>query len=92
MSDRELIAHVYMSEEARRFITSDLGQYIMARVAEEEREALEALGTVSPWRRRRITQLQNQLWRVRSVNAWLNDLIVSGDNALKVLEGNEHDN
>lgn len=91
MSDRQLIAEVYMAEEARRFISSDLGQYIMARVAEEEREALEGLGTVSPWRRRRITQLQNELWRVRSFNAWLNDLIVSGQNALDVLEGKEHD-
>lgn len=91
MYDREMLAEVYMGEEARRFIQSDLGQYIIGRVEIEEREALEKLASVSPWRRRRISDLQNQLWRVRSFNAWLNDLIVSGENARKVLEGDDND-
>lgn len=91
MYDPELIAEIYMGEEARNFVKSDIGQYIIGRVEQEEKEALEALAKVSPWRRRRITDLQNSLWRIRSLNGWLADLIISGENARKIIGEEDHD-
>jgi hypothetical protein len=53
---------------------------------EEEREALDALAVISPWRRRRITQLQAQLWRARSFKEWLTEIVITGQQALQQLE------
>jgi hypothetical protein len=41
---------------------------------------------VWPWRRRRIEQLQNQLWRARSFKGWLAELVNSGKQAEEQLE------
>lgn len=83
---KTLYAEAILGKDAEEWLNSDLGRYVLARVEEEEREALEAMADVSPWRRRRIQQLQSQLWRARSFKGWLGEMIVAGRQALQQLE------
>lgn len=83
---KTLYAAAILGKDAEEWLNSDLGRYVLARVEEEEREALEAMADVSPWRRRRIQQLQSQLWRARSFKGWLGEMIVAGRQALQQLE------
>lgn len=81
-----LYAEAILGKDAEEFLKTDLGRYLLARVEEEEKQALEDLVTVSAWRRRRIQQLQAQLWRARSFKGWLAEMIVTGRQALQQLE------
>jgi hypothetical protein len=85
--EREVLyAEAVLGRDAEEFLAGDLGRYMVGRAQMEEREAVEALATVWPWRRRRIQQLQNQLWRARSFRAWLAELVNSGHQAEDQLE------
>lgn len=86
LSTQTLYAEAMLGKDAEEFLQGDLGRYILARVAEEERVALDELATVWPWRRRRIQQLQAQLWRARSFKEWLTELVIAGQQALQQLE------
>lgn len=84
--NQTLLAEAMLGQDAEEFIQSDLGRYVLARAEEEEQAAQEILAKVSPWRRRRITQLQDQIWRARSFKSWLAELVFSGKQALQQLE------
>lgn len=86
LSTQALIAEAVLGRDAEVFLSSDLGRYMLARVEEEEQEALDALANVAAWRRRRISDLQAKLWRARSFKNWLTELIVAGKQALEQLE------
>jgi hypothetical protein len=81
-----LYAEAVLGRDAEEFLAGDLGRYMVGRAQMEEREAVEALARVWPWRRRRIEQLQNQLWRARSFKGWLAELVNSGKQAEEQLE------
>ena len=89
LSTQTMYAEAILGKDAEEFLNTDLGRYMMARAEEEEREALEALATVWPWRRRRISDLQARLWRARSFKGWLAEMITSGRQALQQLEVRE---
>jgi len=89
LSTQALYAEAVLGKDAEQFLSTDLGRYMIARAEEEEREALDGLATVWPWRRRRIQQLQAQLWRARSVQGWLAEMITAGRQALQQLEASE---
>jgi hypothetical protein len=86
LTTRTLQAEAVLGKDAEEFLASDLGRVMLARAVEEEREALDALAVISPWRRRRITQLQAQLWRARSFKEWLTEVVITGQQALQQLE------
>lgn len=86
VATQTLFAEAALGRDAEEFLNTDLGRYILARVEEEEREAMEALGKVLPWRRRRITELQSRLWRARSFKGWLAEMIQTGRQALEQLD------
>lgn len=86
LTTRTLQAEAVLGKDAEEFLASDLGRVMLARAVEEEREALDALAVISPWRRRRITQLQAQLWRARSFKEWLTEVVINGHQALAQLE------
>lgn len=85
-STRAYYAEAVLGKDAEDFLASELGRIMLARAEEEEREALEALAGVSPWRRRRIADLQARLWRARSFKQWLGELVITGRQALQYLE------
>lgn len=82
----ELLADYSLGQEAEAFYKSDLGQYVLGRIDEEILDSQYQLGRVSPWRRRRIQQLQNQLHRAESFKSWMAELIMSGRQALDQLQ------
>jgi hypothetical protein len=85
MSD-VLWAQAAMGRDARDFFSSDLGRYLVGRCEQEKADAQEKLSRVSPWRRNRIVQLQNEVWRADAVVSWLAELVTSGQQAEQVLE------
>lgn len=80
MSDETdtLMAEAILGRDAQDFFRSELGQYILGRIGQEISDAQEKLERVSPWRRRRICELQNEIWRARSMSGWLAELIEAG--------------
>lgn len=88
MSD-VLWAEAVIGRDAKDFLASDLGRYIVGRCQQEKADAQEQLSRVSPWRRNRIRQLQNEVWRAESVVVWLSELVTLGRQAETVLESDE---
>ena len=83
------MAHAILGRDAEEFFNSDLGRYVKGRAEAEKTEALEQLSRVSPWRRNRIRQLQNEVWRAESVVAWIAELITLGEQAEALMEQRE---
>lgn len=88
-SQPALWAEAILGKDVEDFLAGDIGRYLIARADEEEHTALEQLATVAPWRRRRIQQLQAQVWRAQSFKSWLGELIVAGRQAVQTLETEE---
>ncbi len=89
-TSRTLIAEVDLGMQAREFMASDLGRHLVGCLHQEVLIATEELAKVWPWRRRRIQQLQNQIWRSQFMLSWLRDLILSGKSADGALKEVEH--
>lgn len=89
--DEALLAEAVLGKDAEEFFNTDLGRYMLGRCEVEIAEAQDELSTVSWWRRRRIIQLQNKVWRARSVKLWLAELISNGRAAEAALT-EQHDN
>jgi hypothetical protein len=87
----ELIAEAILGQDAAEFVRSDIGRYILGRAEQEAQEAADKLARVSPWRRRRIAELQNQIWRANSVRDWLLEMIQTGESAERALDQQRHD-
>jgi hypothetical protein len=86
MSVDVLVAEAILGRDAEEFLASELGQYILGRCDLEIAEAHAQLASVSPWRRNRIRQLQNEVWRAQSVRGWLVELVNAGKAAEDILE------
>lgn len=84
------LAEAALGRDSEDFLRSDLGKFIVGRCDAEIAEAQEALATVSPWRRNRIRQLQNDIYRAKSLKGWLVELVLAGRQAEAQLDG-EHD-
>lgn len=81
-----LFAEAVLGRDAEEFLNSDLGRYMVGRAEQHEREAMEMLSKVSPWRRNRIRQLQNEIWRAQSMKGWIAEMVTSGRAAMHALE------
>ena len=90
MSDKEtLIAEAIIGKDAEEFLASELGRYFIGRIEMEIDTAKDKLAKVLPWRRRRIQQLQNEVWRAEQLKGWFQELIVSGRQALSQMDADE---
>lgn len=85
----ELYAEAMLGQDVESFLASDIGRYLIGRADQESAEAVNKLKTCFPWRRRRITELQNQIWRAESFQSWLGELIIRGRQATSQLEQQE---
>ena len=81
-----LYAEAVLGKEAEEWLKSDVGRYLVARAEEEEKDALELLASASPWRRRRIQDLQARIWRAQMFKQWLGEMVITGRQALNQLE------
>lgn len=87
--DSEIFETAVFGKVVENFLSSELGDYLLGKARTEEDEAMRALIVTSPWRRRRIQQLQNQIWRAQQFQVWLGDAIAAGQQATNLLEGAE---
>jgi hypothetical protein len=87
--DDLLYAEAILGKDAEEFMASDVGRYLLGRAEQEADEANDKLKRISPWRRRRITELQNEIWRAESVKGWLIEIIRAGEAAEHALEQQE---
>lgn len=84
--DKQLLAEAMVGRDAEDFIQSDIGQYILGCAEQEANDAMDQLKRVYPWRRRKITELQNKIWRAESMQSWLAELVIAGKQAVQQLD------
>ena len=90
MTDIETLgAEAILGDEADKFMRSDLGKIVLGLAAQEAELAISKLKTVDPADYLAIQTLQNEIWRAESIEQWLRDLILEGDQALKIIEHDE---
>ena len=82
---RTLVAEADLANETVEWLRSAPGRYIVGCAHQEIMDAQLALASTSPWRRRRIQDLQNRIWRAQSLLAWLRELILAGHAANQTL-------
>jgi hypothetical protein len=86
-----MMAEAILGRDAEDFLRSELGQFIVGRCDQEIADAQDKLARVSSWRRRRIQELQNDIWRARNMKGWLVELIQNGRQAEAALEEAERE-
>ncbi|WP_109477699.1 hypothetical protein [Paraburkholderia sp. C35] len=87
MENKLLKARVELGEDAEAFVRSKLGEAVVAIAEGQANAAYNELARISPWRKRRIQQLQTQIWRAESFQQWIAEIITEGRNSLELLEG-----
>lgn len=80
------MAEAILGRDAEDFARSELGQFILKRCDLEISEAQDELSRVFSWRRRKIQELQNKVWRAKSMKTWLGELISNGRQAEAALD------
>ena len=88
---RTLIAEADLANETVEWLRSSVGRYIVGCAHQEIMEAQEQLATTWSWRRRRIQELQNKIWRAQSLLNWLRELVIAGHQATRTLVEAEHE-
>lgn len=75
---RTLFIEADFGSEATEFFRSNLGRYMVGCAQQEYAIASAKLKKVAWWRKRKIQELQNELWRSEQFMVWLRDLIIRG--------------
>ena len=88
---RTLVSEADLANETVEWLRSSPGRYIVGCAHQEIMEAQESLAGTSPWRFWRVQELQNRIWRAKSLLSWLRELILSGHQAVRTLEESEHE-
>ncbi len=78
---RSLVAEIDLGEQAKEFVSSDLGRHFVGCAMQEITEAQQQLATVSPWRFWKVQELQNRIWRANWLLSWLRELLITGKSA-----------
>lgn len=76
-------------QQVQDFLDSDIGKYLVGQAEEEYEEAVTKLMNTSPWRRRRIQELQNQALTSANFQRWLAKAIENGLQALQIIDEGE---
>lgn len=86
---RSFYAEAALGKDAQEFMASDMGRYMIGCAKQDMEAAFMKLKTVSPWRRNRIRQLQNEVEVAERFILYLRDLVILGKAAEKALEERE---
>lgn len=80
----ELITMAYLGDQAEKFWASDIGQYVIQRIEQQEVESIESLidGLTDNRDREKIAM-------VRSIKGWFSELINEGQQARVQIEESE---
>ena len=86
---RTMFVEATLGREAVDFFNSDMGRYLVGCAQQEYALASAKLKKVAFWRKRRIQELQNEIWRSEQFMVWLRDLIIRGKASEMTLEDRE---
>jgi len=86
LSDQTLQAEILLGDDADNFFHSDLGRYVIGRAQQEVDEAMAKLKAVDPDNASQIRALQHIIRVAESVPLWFNEVLVSGRQALEVMQ------
>ena len=84
-----LLNAAVIGEQARQFLQTDLGDYLLKRAQAQIDSATHDLKRASPnwiWGRKKIERLQSQIAVAENTIHWLAEAITEGDAATKILE------
>ena len=84
--DQGLLIEAVVGRQAEEFLSSDVGQALLAKAELEAQDAMNELKTISPDRAQEIRELQNRIWRADHFESWLVELIQEGRQAATQLE------
>lgn len=83
---QNLLDEAIFGKQVENFLNSDLGKHLVYRAEEEAELANTELKRVLPWRRRKIQELQNRIWRAENFQQWLADIVMDGLQATQQIE------
>jgi hypothetical protein len=86
MESDVLLAEAVLGRDAEDFLRSELGQFVLKRCELEVSDAQDKLARVSSWSRNRIQELQNEIWRAKTLQGWFAELIQNGRAAEAALD------
>ena len=84
-----LVRTAVFGRQVEDFFESDIGKFLVEKSDLQRDMAIDALKRVAPWRRRRIQQLQNQIAVAEWFQQWLADAVMDGQQAMRVIEGDD---
>lgn len=90
MDDEELMRAAIFGKEAELFLESPMGDFLLNHARAEADIAAHKLKSVAPWRRKRITELQNQIKVAEWFQVWLGEAVAEGRQATEILEETAH--
>lgn len=85
MSDA-LIAAAEIGEEARLFLESDLGKYIIGVSRQEAQLALEKLAEIDPSQVEEVRKTQNEVRIAKMFEQWLVEALHDGEQAMLIFK------
>ncbi len=86
---RTFFAEAALGRDAREFVASDLGRYMVGCARQDVADAQEKLARCLPFRWKRIQQLQNEIRVAEQFLGYIRDLIIRGKAAELTLEDRE---
>lgn len=87
MSDRDTLqAEVVLGDDIAKWLETSAGRYMAAGFEAYERDAMDRLASISPWRWMRIAQLQERIRLARRFSSIAGEAIIAGRQALQELE------
>lgn len=92
MSDqRALMEDIQLGIDVETFIQSEVCQYLLGRVDQERKDAVEAFTKADPANTDLIRSLQNVIHRADSFEQWLGEAVQVGLYATQQLKEREYD-
>jgi hypothetical protein len=83
----ELMQRAQFGREVELFWGSRIGQYLRERATECYTSAIQELETVDPTDVKRIIKLQSDIFKAKSFDTWLSEVVTDGLKSLDLLEG-----
>lgn len=81
LEENPLLRVAVFGRQTQDFLNTDIGKYLVQCARIDYDKALEELKTVSPWRRRKIQDIQNKAKVAENFMGWIDDAIQSGKQA-----------
>jgi hypothetical protein len=84
-----LVEQAVFGKMVEDFLGTDVGRYLIKRTEDDVDAATDQLKKVFPWRWRKIQQLQNKIAVAESIQGYIADAVLRGQNAMNIIEGKD---